>query len=78
MQRVRFCFERLKTVKLSLNFKTWEGTEGVIGVKCSKFEETKEWGILVLLFHVAYLDIHMEGLGGVQKNRLRCNSKLKS
>lgn len=40
MQRVRFCFERLQTVKMSLNFKTWEGTEGVSEVKCVKFEET--------------------------------------
>jgi len=63
---------------MSLNFKTWEGTEGVIEFRCVKFEETKGRGILVLLFHVACLDIYMEGLGGVQKNRLRCNSKLKS
>jgi hypothetical protein len=67
MQIVRFCFEGLQTVKLNLNFKTWKGTEGVIKVRCVKFEETKEQGILVLLYHVACLDIHTEGLGGVQK-----------
>jgi hypothetical protein len=68
MQRDRSCFERLQRVKLSLSFKTWEGNE----VRCFKFEETEVGrGILVLLFHVACLDIHVERLGGVQKKLVK-------
>jgi hypothetical protein len=53
MQRGRFCCVRLQTVKLSLKFKTWEGTESVSEVGCVEFKQPEGGGFLMLLFYDA-------------------------